>query len=104
MEREAPPELTKAPTKSQEMAMLTKRLAQARDGVIKRERELVDLQQKLAEQERMIKAKVNETGARSQRINVNTLKGVPPVAQVGNEMAAAIRKRNIRRKDQLADR
>ena len=38
MEQEAPPELTKAPTKSQEMAMLTKRLAQARDGVIARAR------------------------------------------------------------------
>lgn len=99
-----PPTLTAAPTKSKEMAELTKRLHHQRDLVVRRERELAELQGKIEEQHRSMAVLCRETGARKQRINVNTLKGMPDVKQVGNEMAAQIRKRQQKRKDALNDK
>lgn len=101
---EAAQNFTSAPNKSKEYAALVQRLNQQRDAVFKRERELAELQHKLAEQERSMSELCRETGARKQRINVNTLKGTPSVRQVGHEMAHAIRRRQVRRKEHLRDK
>lgn len=98
------PVLNKGPSKSQEITALQKRCDDQRNLVVKRERELAELTTKLATTQKEMDDLCRETGARSQRINVNTLKGTPAVKQVGNEMAVAIRKRQMRRKEHLRDK
>ena len=103
-EENAPPAMTQAPTKAAELAKAEQRLAAQRKAVVKKERELAELQARLAEQQRSLDVRCRETGARDQRINVNTLVGVPKVNQAGNEMALAIKRRNVRRREKLSDK
>ena len=78
---------------------LQAKLSSQQQGVKRRQQELQDLKNELATQEAEYYRKTRETGARSQRVNVSTLKGAPEVEQVGTEMANAIRKRQQRRSD-----
>jgi len=89
--------------RQQEVADVAKKLSKQRTAVVAKEQELSELRAQLIEQERSLKQLCVETGARKQRVNVNTLKGPPPVKQVGLEMAQAIRRRALRRKEILRD-
>ena len=90
--------------RNKQAAELLQRLASQQAAVVSREKELVELKSLLEEQEREFSRLSRETGARKQRVNVNTLKGAPPVKQVGLEMANAIRRRQQRRKEVLRDK
>ena len=52
---EEPPTYTAAPTKKKELADLTRRLDKQRAEVIKKERELADVQAKLADQVKQVR-------------------------------------------------
>ena len=87
-----------------EATELAQRLSLAQQGVTSKEAELTELRTQLNELERNMAQLCRETGARSQRVNVNTLTGTPNVKQVGVEMAGAIRRRQQRRKEMLRDK
>ena len=73
-------------------------------ATIKKEKELADLHGQIEAQQKRIDELCRETGARSQRVNVHTLRGAPSAKQVGGEMAEQIRRKQLRRKEHLVDR
>ena len=83
---------------------LQAKLENARQRVRNREKEVDQLRHSLVEQQRTLDKLCRETGAREQRINVNTLRGAPSINQVGPEIAAQIRKKFLRRKEHLRDK
>ncbi len=98
------PEQSRQKSKAaQEVGEISKRLDSFRAAVVQREHELSELRAQLAEQEQDLRRKCKTTGERANRVNVNTLKGPPPVEQVGQEMAQAVRRRAMRRKEILRD-
>lgn len=87
-----------------ELLALVHKLEAQQRRVVRKEQELVELRGRLHEEERSLDTISKASGARDQRVNVATLRGPPKTKQVGAEMAAAIRKRQLRRKDTLRDK
>jgi len=88
---------------AQRVVELAKRLDLFRAQVVQREHEMSQLRSQLEEQDRDLRKKCKTTGERANRVNVNTLKGPPPVELVGQETAQAVMRRAMRRKEILRD-
>ncbi len=91
-------------SKREEQARQAQALSCQRQIVLRKEQELAELREALAAQEGELSTLVKQVGARSQRVDVATLCGTPSIKQVGCEMAAAIRRRQERRKQALREK
>jgi len=91
--------------KRETAAYMQAKVQTQRQVLARRELELVSLREEMARTERALDEMTRNVGARSQRVDVGTMtSNLGSVKQVGADMAAAIRKRQERRKMQLRDK
>jgi hypothetical protein len=93
------------PSSKETAAYFQIKLQAQRQTLFSQTKELQGLKLELAQTERALDDMTHQVGARSQRVDVGTMSSnLGQVQQVGAEMAAAIRKRQERRKIVLSDR
>lgn len=93
------------PSKKETAAYFQAKIQAQRQTLQAKLQELQGLKEEVVRTERALDDMTQQVGARSQRVEVGTMtSNLGQVQQIGAEMAAAIRKRQERRKKILADR